>query len=98
MHPLNKVAVGVDQRKAAPGGHVLPGETFEEPRLANAGLADDVGVEQTVGLLDPEPAKLAMEVGFREIMRCRFRNAYPDCRRTLSGPHGCICRHARQSA
>jgi Fe-S oxidoreductase len=55
MHPLDEIAVGVDEREAATRAQILDRELLHEGGFADAGLAEDVEMREALWGTDAEP-------------------------------------------
>ena len=71
-HPLDQIAVRVDEREASACAQVLRCQCFDQRRFSDARLADDVDMRQPVRLFDAkQPARIA------KVCACEVRNRDP---------------------
>lgn len=64
---FDEIAVRVDQGAATAGVNVLPEQGFDQGRLADAGLADEIHVREPISLLDAECPVRRPGVGLGEV-------------------------------
>src|SRR5581483_8306485 len=61
-HALDEISVGIDEREAGAGSHVIPHKGFKERRLAGARLADRIYMEEPIGSPNPKAPPLSAKV------------------------------------
>jgi hypothetical protein len=64
---LREIAVRIDQANAMPLQNELEDEVAQEGGLAGAGLADDVGVESSIGHVEPERHFAAPDLALADV-------------------------------
>ena len=62
----DEIAVRVDKGQAVPAFQILERHVLQERRFSRAGLADDVEVQETVFVLDPEDPLVVVKINARE--------------------------------
>ena len=95
---LDEITVGVDQRKTVAALQVLERHVFQERRFSRAGLADDVEVQETVFVLNPEHPLVAVKINAgepRDVIRSH--TGAPSCYRPFIRARRGILPNLRQS-
>ena len=65
--PLGEIPMRVNHCHPAPAHHVLERDCLQKRRFPRPGLADRVGMKETVGLFDAESPVRIAPVGCREV-------------------------------